>query len=422
MKKIIEKFLKISAGMVLKQQKPEIIVVTGSVGKTQSKEAIYNVLAGKFICRRNIKNYNNELGVPLTILGELSPGKFFFGWLKVFLKAVPLIILKKKNYPQILILEIAADKPADLKYIMEIFPRGLLRVAVLTAVAPVHIEFFGTIENIFKEKIIPFSYLAEDNFAVVNKDNCPLEKIKSKVPSQLISYGLFGEVADVSAEKIKIDKKGLEFKFRYKEDSFPFLLKEGISAYQIYPLLAGVSVGLCYRMDLREISQRLSQYKALAGRMRKIEGKKGSLILDDTYNSSPEALKRALETLANLPFGKRKIAVLGDMLELGKFSENFHREIGKLVASLQIDYLITLGEEAEFIFEEAIKKGLSQNNVFKFKDLKELSDFLKKFLMREDVLLIKGSQGMRMEKIVKEIMANPEKAKSLLVRQDEEWL
>lgn len=414
MKKIIEKFLKISTKIILKRQKPQLVVVTGSVGKTSTKEAIYTVLAEKFKTRRSLKNYNNELGVPLTILDEVSPEKSFWGWLKIFLKTIPLISLKNKNYPQILVLEIASDKPGDLKYLMEILPGDLLKVAVLTAVASAHLEFFGSTENILKEKIVPFSYLSKNSFAVVNKDNCLLEKIKPNICSKFITYGLKGKV-DVKAEEIKIDERGLGFKFKHKKDSSPFFLKDGISPYQIYPLLAAVSAGICYGMNLREISHGLRKYKILQGRMRKIEGKMGSMIIDDTYNSSPEAARRAIEGLANLPFRKRKIAVLGDMLELGKDSEKLHRQVGEVVARLEIDYLITLGEKAKYIFDEARKTGFPPGQSSQFDDIEKAADFIKNLIKPGDVLLIKGSRAMKMEKIVKKIMAQPKMAKDLLV-------
>ena len=437
-KKNIEKILKILARAVLKKQVPQIVSITGSIGKTSTKEAIYFVLRKKFRVRRNTKNYNNEIGVPLTILGEVSPGKSILGWLKVFLKFFNLIIFKKKNYPGILILETAADKPGDLKYLMEIFPSGLLRVAVLTAVAPVHlqgfasqkrvkmkskissrIEFFGGLDNIFKEKIIPFSFLKKDGFAIVNKDNCDFEKMN--LASRFITYGIEKD-SDLMARDIKVDRQGLRFDLVYQGESFHFFLKGGISSHQIYSLLAAVSVGLCYGMGIEQASLGLRDYEVLAGRMHQLKGLNNSIIIDDTYNSSPQAVKKGLRSLADLPFGERKIAVLGAMLELGEESDNFHRLVGGLAAKeKEIDYLITLGDKGKIISEGALGGNMSREKVFNFETLKEISDFLKGFIQKDDVLLVKGSQGTRMEKIVQEIILEPEKAKDLLVRQGEEW-
>jgi len=414
LKNILEKKLKNFAKKILKKQRPQILVITGSIGKTSTREAIYQLLTEKFKVRESIKNYNNEIGVPLTILGSRNPEKSLFGWLKVFLKAFFLTLFRKRNYPQILILEMAADKPGDLRYLMEIIPRGLLKVVVLTAVAPTHLEFFGSIENIFKEKIIPFSYLSKTGLAVVNKDNCDFEKIKPLIASKIITYGI-EKPADIKVSDISLKENGLEFKLNFRGKTTSSFLKDGISKYQLYPVLAAAGLGIFYGMDLEQISEGLKKYRLLRGRMRKIEGKRDSIIIDDTYNSSPEAARRALEALAHFPFGKRKIAVLGDMLELGQASEKLHRQIGRVVAELRIDYLITFGKKAKYIFDEARKAGFPPDQSFQFEDFDKVSDLVENLIKPGDVLLIKGSRAMKMEKIVKKIMARPEMAKDLLV-------
>ena len=420
MQKIIEKILKLLARAVLKKQRPQIVSITGSMGKTSTKEAIYFVLKKKFKARQSIKNYNNELGVPLTILNEVSPGKSFIGWLTIFYKGIVLAFFKKKDYPQVLILETAADKPGDLKYLMNILLPELLKVAVLTGIAPVHLEFFKTMENIFEEKITPFFHLKKENFAVINKDNCDFKKMKPRLNSKIITYGIEKE-ADLMAEEIKITEQGLSFNFRQGNNSHPFLLKQAISSHQLYSLLAAASVGIYYGMGLKEICEQLKKYKVLAGRMRKIKGINNSFIIDDTYNSSPEAVKKSLKALSRFPFGKRKIAVLGAMLELGESTNDFHCQIGELVADLKIDYLITLGTKGKIIYQGALEKTLHREQLFHFDNLEKLSSFLKDFITQDDIILVKGSQKARMEKIVRQIMLEPENAKQLLVRQDKQW-
>ena len=152
--------------------------------------------------------------------------------------------------------------------------------------------------------------------------------------------------------------------------------------------------------------------------MKKIQGKKRTLIIDDTYNSSPEAVKTALEALSNIHFGKRKIAVLGDMLELGKGSQEFHREIGRFISKLNIDFILAFGKEAKYISEEAAKNGVSQNKVFWFRQLPDIIEFINNLIDAGDILLIKGSRGMKMEKIVQGIMLKPTESKELLVGND----
>ena len=420
MKKLIFKILKIVALLVLQKQRPQIITVTGSVGKTSTKQAFCLVLAKKFSVRGGAKNYNNELGVPLAILGLESPRKSIIGWLKLFAKALGLILFKKNNYPEILILEIGADKPGDLKYLMEMIPNGLLRVAVLTAVAPVHLEFFGSMENIFQEKIYPFFCLAKDGLAVVNQDNCDASRIKEAIHSAMITYGVKGQ-SDVIIKNLKQTNDGLAFQLVEGGQTLDFFLPGGMGFHQVYPLLAAVAVGVFYEITLEEIAQNLTDYTPPPGRMRRLKGKGDSLIIDDTYNSSPESCKRALETLSSMPKAKRRIAVLGDMLELGETSEEFHKAMGQIAGRLKIDYIITYGQMAQFMAKGAQESGLSKERIFSFSDLQKISNFLKKFIQKGDMLLVKGSQGMRMEKIVKDIMAQPEKAKDLLARQSEGW-
>lgn len=426
MKKLLEKKLKILTKLALKKQRPKIVTITGSVGKTSTKEAIYNVLEKKFKVRRSVKNYNNEIGVPMTVVGEDSPGKNPFGWLKVFFKFFSLIFWKKRNYPEVLVLETAADKPGDLQYLMKMLPQGLLKVAVLTAVSESHLEFFGNLEGVFKEKIIPFFYLTENGFAVLNEDDCDLEKIKQKAVQgqtlyKFITYSLHKK-ADVVADNLRVEDKGVAFTIKCEGNSAEFLMEEAVSFHQVYAVLAGVCVGIALGMELTEILSGLKNYNILPGRMRKIKGIHESLIIDDTYNSSPVAALRALQALQGLPFGRRKIAVLGDMLEMGPQSEQLHRQIGRLAAELKIDYLFTFGKQAEFISKEAVTAGMRESAVLHFYGQLGLREHLEGFLQSGDVVLIKASQGMRLEKLVKALMESPERAPKLLVRQDKEWL
>lgn len=387
--KNIEKILKGLARAVLKRQRPRVVTVTGSVGKTSTKEAIYVVLKSKFRVRRSVKNYNNEIGVPMTIFGTKSPGKNILGWFWVYMKAVWLGSFKHKEYPQILILELGADKPGDLEYLMEMIPSELLKAAVLTAVSPAHLEFFGTMEKVLEEKTTPFKYLPENGKAIINKDCVNYDK------------------ADVF----------------YSLDQAMDMTSQFVYPHQAYAPLAGIAVGKVFGISEQEAKQALlKNYKILPGRGRKIKGVSGSTIIDDTYNSSPLSAKRALEALKKLSCSGRRVAVLGDMLELGEGSSRFHREVGKLAAELQIDYLVAYGKEAENIAEGAEVAGMPQSNILRFRDLEKIVDFLKNLIQAGDAVLIKGSQGVRMEKIVKALMAEPKKAGGLLVRQNKEWL
>jgi len=381
LQKIIEKILKFWARRVLLKQKPRIVTVTGSVGKSSTKEAIYAVLSSRFRVRRSRGNYNNEIGVPLTILGaKKSPAKNLLLWKGLFIKAFVLSLFENKNYPEILVLEIGADKPGDLKYLMEMLPSNLLKAAVLTAVAPVHLEFFGTMQNILQEKTTPFKYLPEDGKAIVNQDCVNYKEAD-------IYYGL-RQAGDLASQFV-----------------FP---------HQAYAPLAGIAVGRVFGIRKEKAKQAIAEnYKTLAGRGRKIQGINNSILIDDTYNASPLSTRAALRAVANLPYAKRKIAVLGDMLELGPQSPEFHKRVGEIAAELEFNCLITYGQEA---------KNIAPGTARHFESQEKLIEFLKNIIQPGDVILIKGSQGARMEKITKALMKEPEKAKELLVRQSKKWL
>ncbi|OIO48620.1 MAG: hypothetical protein AUJ32_00140 [Parcubacteria group bacterium CG1_02_40_82] len=422
MKKIIEHILKRLAADVLRKYKPYIIGVTGSMGKTSTKEAIFAVLGTRFSVRRNVKNYNNEIGVPLTILGEESGGRSPLRWLFIFLKALKIIFFKTK-YPEILILEMGADKPGDIKYLMSFVNPN---IGVITGIGeiPVHVEFFKSSVQVAREKAGLIEFLEKEDFAILNFDDKLVKGMATKTQAKILSYG-FDEAADVRATGYEINitldpvLSGIGFKIEYDGKNLWFK-KEGIfGEHQVYPILSAYAVGLALNMNLAEIFEGLKAYMPPRGRLQMIEGIKSSWILDDTYNASPAATISALETLAKFE-GRRRIAVLGDMLELGEFTESAHRLIGEKVSECA-DYFFAVGERMQFAAEAANKKGMKKQKVFWFETADGARMPLQMIMQKGDVILIKGSQSMRMEKIVEEIMAHPEMAGELLVRQEEKW-
>ena len=477
MKKAIEKILGILAKIIVRKYKPFIIGITCSMGKTSTKEAIALVLKKNFFLRTSSKNYNNELGLPLTIINSYAQGKNLFGWLSVFIKGMLEIVLPLK-FPKTLVLEMAADKPGDIKYLTDIAP---CQIGVITSIAPVHLEKFKTIENILEEKQIIVSRLPLSGWAILNGDDERLFEIKNKIRAKILTFGFSAcgplrqslseasgsavrlssstvlrassepqpnsslpkgspskssggkegnniraleiSLAQEIAEKGELKLKGLRFKLSYSGKIIPVFLPHIIARHQIYSVLAALSVGAAMGLNLLEAIETLKEFKPLPGRMKLLNGIRESLIIDDSYNASPEAVGSALETLteiSNLP-GRKKIVVLGDMLELGIDAEELHRKIGKKIAENNFDSLVVVGNLAKKIAEEAIKNGFPEEGVFGFNDSSSAGKFLRDKIIYGDVILIKGSQGMRMEKAVKEIMTEPDKAKELLVRQGKEW-
>ncbi len=419
-KKVVQQLLKFLAKRILIKYQPEVIGVTGSVGKTSTKEAIYTVLSHKYNVRRNIKNYNNEIGLPLTIIGASSGGSSVWGWCGAFVKALVLLLWKDKSYPEILVLEMAVDRIGDMSYLVELAP---CKVGVVTNIGPVHLEYFKTLDKIAKEKSKIISHIDSNGWAIINADNAYTLNMKSVAKGRVLTYGIDNEVAQIRASEINLstldhgvsgDKiTGLSFKLVYQGSTVPVFLTNILGEHLVYATLAGAAAGIIYDMNLLEISQALRLFQALPGRMHLLDGIKQSYIIDDTYNAAPASTTAAVKLLGKMP--GRKIAVLADMLELADQTAEGHRQVGQQVFDSQVEILITVGERARMIAAEAERRGMDSDNVFTFSDTDRAGRFLQERIEKGDFILIKGSRGMHMEKIVKEVMANPLKAKELLV-------
>jgi len=409
-KYLVQYILKLLTRLVLLRYKPTIIGITGSVGKTSTKEAIYTVLSSKFRVRRNVKSYNTEIGVPLTILGLETARKSFFGWFKNFFKALG-VILFGMNFPKILVIEMGASKPDDIKYLL-----GLIqpKIGIVTAVAPTHLEFFGKVEEVAQEKAKLIKALPKEGTAILNFDDKRVYAMKESSGGEVLTFG-FGQGAAVRASNLRMDiGEGISFKVNYKGSSIPVRLAGVLGKQQVYAALPAIAVGLKFGMNLIEISESLSKYKAPAGRMNIISGVKLSLIVDDTYNSSPASSLAALETQELLE--GRKVVVLGDMLELGTYTEEGHRLVGR-IASQVADLIFTVGEKAKFITDEARICGFDKNKIFEFSRAEDAQKPLQARIKKDDIILVKGSRAMHMERIVKEIMLEPKRAEELLVQE-----
>ena len=222
------------------------------------------------------------------------------------------------------------------------------------------------------------------------------------------------------ASNYYLTPEGVTFKVDYKGSIVPIRLSGVFGKQAVYATLAALGAGSAMGLNMIEMAEALSKYKSPPGRLNLLEGIKGSMILDDSYNSSPIAVEAALEVLKEMP-AKRKIAALGDMLELGKYTIDEHRKVGRLVKDVA-DILFVVGPRSKFTSEEARIAGMSAENIFEFSTSGEAKVKIQEILQEGDLILIKGSQGMRTEKITEEIMAHPENKSELLVRQEKEWL
>lgn len=425
LKKILERQLKIMARLVLKKYQPVVVAVTGSVGKTSTCEAIACVLAARFTVRQNRKNYNNEIGLPLTVLNLPSPGKSLLGWFEVYARALRLMLWRDGNFPKFLVLEMGIDKPGDMEYLTSIVKPD---VAVVTTIGVSHLENFETEDNLAREKGVLVKNLKPKGYAVLNSDDERVRKMEKNTKARILTYG-FGEKADVKALELRLSYDaggnskelcGLGYKLKYQGSFVPVHLPNSLGQPAVYASLAAASVGLIYGLNMVEISQNLSGYEPPKGRMRLLSGVNNTLIVDDTYNAAPQSTLSALETAAKIarPKNAKRWAVIGDMLELGGYTVAGHQEAGLAVAKNHFDRLIAVGERSLLVMSAAVDAGFARDHIFHFSSSIEAAGFIKEQISESDLVLIKGSQGMRMERIAKALLAEPSKASELLVRQD----
>ncbi len=426
MRNLLQLKLKILSKLILKKYQPIVIGITGSIGKSSAKEAVFKVLSTKLRTRTSIKNYNNEIGLPLTIIGLESAGRNVFGWLIVFLRALILLIIKDKNYPEALILEMGVDHPGDMEYLTNI---AKVDVGVVTAISYSHLEYFGTIVNIKKEKQVLIEKLNTKGLAVLNFDNEYTREMSEVSQAKILTYGL-KPGADLQAQDIiynftkdGYELSGINFKLSYNNSIVPVIMKNVMPETAIYAALAAAAVAIYFDFNLVEVASALSDFSLPKGRMNLLPGIKHTFIIDDTYNSSPEAALAAVDILhrVRVDANSEKYAVMGDMLEIGTYTEEGHQLVGRKIAESKINQLIAVGEKARDFIRGAKAAGMEDDYIFYFDKPEEAGRFLQNRIKAGDVLLIKGSQGARMEKIVKELLAEPERAAELIVRQGEEW-
>ena len=412
---------------VLKKHNPKIIAITGTVGKTSTKDAVYSALSKFESVRKSPKSYNSEFGVPLTIFGVKNPAKNISGWVKVLLEGVMLIVFPS-YYPKWLVLEVGTDKPGDIKELTKWLKPDVVIVTKLSEM-PVHVENFPSKEELFAEKGNLVKALKPEGALFLNADDKNVLLYRDLFAGRVILFGN-SEGGDVSAKNYEIS---------YDEEKFPqgimfdaalegkepikIFLKDTLGEQHTYHILSALALIKYLGEDVVVATKAFKDEIPASGRMRILKGINNSMLIDDTYNSSPVAQEEALKALKSVKLssrGARRIAILGDMLELGIYTGEAHRNIGKK-ASSTVSVLATVGVRSRLIAEEALNSGMDKEKVFQFNDSLEAGKFIKDLVKKGDIVLVKGSQGMRMEKAVEELMANPEKKKNLLVRQEEEW-
>lgn len=342
------------------------VAVTGSIGKTSAKEAIAATLARRFRVLKSMGNYNNEIGLPLTLL-ELE------------------------DEHERAVLEMGMYAPGEIARLVEIAAPA---VGVVTSVGPVHLERLGTIEAIAQAKAELAQGLPADGALILNGDDPRVRAMARQTPaSTIITYGL-GAGCDVRAEDVRSHGlEGIEARLCHggagQRVRLPWL-----GRHNVYAALAAAAVALAEGLGWDEIAAGLAGCAELA-RLRVLDGLAGATILDDSYNSSPASALADLDILADLE--GRRLAVLGDMLELGSYEEQGHREVGRRAAEV-LEVLVTVGRRARWIAEEA--RGLRPELVVQsYDDRQAAASWLSGQLRPGDRVLIKGSRAMGLEEV-----------------------
>jgi len=351
------------------------ICVTGSNGKTTTKEIIAHILSQEFPLLKTSGNYNNEIGIPLTLLR-----------------------LNKSH--KLLVAEMGMRGLGEIKTLTNFIPPDL---AVITNIGEAHIGLLGSKDNIFKAKSELLQSLDKGGIAIINKDDPYFFKMSEIVKDKKVyTFGIENR-SDIMARNIRmVTDKGMRFTLEVQNDKSREIYFPLLGRYNIYNALAAVAVAFALGIELDLIERGLFSLKPLDLHMQLSSFYNDIKILNDSYNASPLSVKNALETLAEAAQNNRKIAILGDMLELGEKTDFYHREIGKEVAKLSIDALITVGQGGKIIAQSSKEEGMAEERVFSFEknEKRILAKKLLNLTKPGDFVLLKGSREMKMEEIL----------------------
>lgn len=347
------------------QQKFKVkkVAITGSNGKTTTKEMVKAVLSAKFNTHATAGNYNNHIGVPMTLF-------------------------QLKHSHEAAVVEMGTSGPDEIRPLsMATEPD----VAVITNIGASHLERLGDLDGVFKEKITITAGLKKGGTLIVNADDSRLCKVKSTKNMKVVTFGMRRGI--VKPEKLNWNENACA---DFYVGRTHFVLNVP-GTHNLYNALAAIAVGEAFRISKTEIAKALAGFRSTNMRM-ELKKANGFKIISDCYNANPSSTKMALQTIGNMDIQGKRIAVLGDMLELGKESASLHAQIGALVPEMNFDLLLTIGKDARNYVKGAKSYGMKA--VFHFDSIQDIIDFLKDTVSEGDVLLVKGSRGMHMEQVV----------------------
>ena len=353
-----------------------VVAITGSVGKTSTKDIVANVVSQKYHTLKTVGNNNNNIGLPFTILNA------------------PTDI-------EAMVLEMGMNHFGEIHLLSEIAKPN---ICVITNIGTSHIGNLGSRENILKAKLEILDG-AKEPYVVINNDNDLLHKWyeKAKNTYKIKTYGIYQE-SDIQAKSMdmKEDESSYTVSLMGKEEKMRVPVG---GEHFILNSLCAIAVGELLHIEIKDIKKGIESFQLTKNRMEVTECKNGIKIINDAYNSSVESVKASLAYMKHIN-ANRRIAVLGDVLETGEFAKELHESIGKIVYENAVDILICSGENAKYIVESAKKQGFDENRIYYFENKEEIVDLLKKIIEPNDVILFKASNGMRFFEIAEKVKSN----------------
>lgn len=410
--KILEAALWWESRLALRDREPRITAVTGSVGKTTTKDLIAAVLAQRYVVRKSPGNSNWGIHVPLAILGLRHARTNPLRWSSNLLRGLG--SLRRRNRPHRLVLEIAAARPGDLERVGRWLRTDMVVLTRFPEV-PMHLEAFESRESLLEEKSVLLSTLREGGVIVVNSDDPDLMRIvEPQRPSRrVITYGARSQ-AEVRGSRAQViydagahRPTGMAFEVEHGGASSSLFVPGILGSQHLYPVLAGVAAGVADGVGLATAARAISSHVFQPGRMSIREGIRETVVVDDSFNSSPASAERALAALEDLEIQGRKIAILGDMLELGSASREEHLKLGERAAR-SADRLLAVGRDARWIAEGAVRASMRPGGIQHCTDPGKACASAKALIEPHDVILVKGSQASGVRSMV-ETLTIPER-------------
>lgn len=407
------------ARRILLKYDPVIIGVAGSVGKTSTKDAVAKVLSYKLpLVGKTFGSLNTEFSAPLNILAQGLPisietfdfKSMLFKLLVIklsVLNAICLLLFRSSKYPKYLVLELAEDKPGDMDNLLSVLKP---RVGIVTAIGeiPAHSGFYHDSSGVAKENAKLITALPSSGVAILNSDEQKVAEMDKQSKAKVLTYGF--SHSDFQAENFKINIEGVEIKgITFSVKNQTFVLPHALGKHQAYSALAAIAAGSYFNITLEESADALKDFEFPKFRMQLQQGPNQSIIINDAYNASPLAVEAACKTfedIANTIISQRgygkKIILLGDMLELGKYSEEAHRAAGEQIGKVA-DLIYCIGDFREDTATGALKH-VAADKVKTFKKSEEAAPQLKLDLSKGDIVLLKGSRGIFMQKALEGIV------------------